>query len=55
MENNDMRSRLKDALRGVPVDAPAVETVQPEIRTAAQYHLPSMREGFRFDEPSEEL
>ena len=49
-----MRSRLKKALRSVPVDDPAVETVQPEIRTAAQYQLPSMRDGFRFDEPSEE-
>jgi len=55
MEKNDMRSQLKDALRGVPVDAPAVETVEPEIRTAAQYQLPSMRDGFRFDEANEEL
>lgn len=53
MANKDMRARLKQRLREAPLDTPAVEAVQPEIRTAAQYLLPSMRTGLRLDEPVE--
>lgn len=50
-----MLGRLKDRLRAAPLDTPAVETVQPEIRTASQYAmLPSMRAGFRLDDTGEE-
>jgi hypothetical protein len=54
MEKDDMRSRLKMRLSQAPLDEPAFEAVQPEIRTAAQYLLPSMRTGLRLDESGEE-
>ncbi|MGW0811308.1 hypothetical protein [Nonomuraea sp. NPDC002799] len=50
MENSNMIALLKQKLHAAPFDEPAVEAVQPEIRTAAQYMLPSMRSGFRLDE-----
>ncbi|MEU4221376.1 hypothetical protein [Actinoplanes sp. NPDC026623] len=54
MDKKELRDRLKLKLAESPLDEPAVETVQPEIRTASQYAmLPSMRAGFRLDEPEE--
>lgn len=55
MTEGNMLRRLKSRLRHAPLDTPAVETIQPEIRTASQYvMLPSMRAGFRLDEDEEE-
>jgi hypothetical protein len=55
MERDELLGRLKGKLREVSFDDPAVETVQPEIRSAAQYALmPSMRAGFRIDEETDD-
>jgi len=51
---DEMLRRLKNKLGQVPLGAPSVETIQPEIRSVAQYAmLPSMRAGFRLDEPED--
>lgn len=51
MTRDELLARLKNRLRETSFEAPAVETVQPEIRSAAQYALlPSMRAGFRIDD-----
>ncbi|MEY9990306.1 hypothetical protein ABIE67_002338 [Streptomyces sp. V4I8] len=55
MEREELLGRLKSRLRETSFDAPAVETVQPEIRSAAQYALmPSMRAGFRIDDEADD-
>lgn len=59
MEEMDQREallqRLKGKLRDTPLGEPAVETIQPEIRSVSQYAmLPSMRAGFRLDEPEDD-
>lgn len=49
--SEELVARLKRQLRETKFDAPAVETVQPEIRTAAQYAAKaSMRSGFLLDD-----
>lgn len=54
MERDELLGRLKSKLRETSFDAPAVETVQPEIRSAAQYAMmPSMRAGFRIDDEAD--
>jgi len=51
-----MLQRLKGKLRETPLGAPAVETIQPEIRSVAQYAaMSSMRAGFLVDEPEKEV
>lgn len=54
MDRDQVVSRLKSRLRSADFDAPLVETIQPEIRSAAQYALmPSMRAGFRIDDEAQ--
>lgn len=54
MDRDQVVSRLKSRLRAADFDAPLVETVQPEIRSVAQYALmPSMRADFRIDDEAQ--
>ncbi|MCZ4519388.1 hypothetical protein O4220_12765 [Rhodococcus ruber] len=50
-DRDALLKRLKGKLRETPLGDPAVETIQPEIRSVSQYAmLPSMRAGFRLDD-----
>jgi phage FluMu gp28-like protein len=49
-KRGDLVSDLKAKLQQTPMAIPDVETVEPEIRTVAQYALlPSMKSGFSLD------
>lgn len=54
-EDEKRLTELKEKLSHIPLSAPAVETVQPEIRTGTQYAmLPSMSAGIQLEPGNEE-
>jgi len=55
-DRDEMLQRLKGKLRATPLSTPAVEMIQPEIRSVAQYAaMSSMRAGFLVDETEQEF